>query len=314
MKFVNFSLPEMPGRVEAGLLVADAVVPLKPLLGWPIPLPIAADASRNTLAQLPKIIEEIRALPGERFARAPALDAGRVVYAPPLLSPPTFRDFYAFEAHVKTARAKRGLEMVPDWYELPVFYFSNPHAFYGHGATVPVPTCGEWVDYELEIAAVIGVECRNVRADEAEQFVAGYTILNDWSERSIQRREMAVGLGPAKAKDFASGLGPALVTPDELSAFRAGKGYDLTMVARVNGRELSRGNWKDLHFSFGEMIARASADVTLRPGDVIGSGTVGTGCILEIGTEASGGWLKPGDVVELEVERLGVLRQTVGAR
>lgn len=132
--------------------------------------------------------------------------------------------------------------------------------------------------------------------------------MNDWSARDVQREEMKVGLGPAKGKDFATSLGPWLVTPDELADRRAGDRYDLTMVARINGREVSRGNLKDLHFSFGQMIERASRDCTLYPGEVIGSGTVGTGCLLETGAAP---WLQPGDVVELEVERLGTLTNTV---
>ena len=141
----------------------------------------------------------------------------------------------------------------------------------------------------------------------------GYMIFNDWSARDIQRQEMAVGLGPAKSKDFANSFGPCLVTPDELVDHRTDRPgvYDLAMVARVNGEERSRGNWKDLHYSFAQMVARASEAATLRPGDILGSGTVGTGCLLEL-TDGKGPWLQPGDVVELEIDKLGVLRNTVG--
>lgn len=223
------------------------------------------------------------------------------------------RDFYAFEAHVRNARARRGLGMIAEWYDFPAFYFSNAQAVIGAEETVLCPRRTQELDYELEIATIIGKAGRNIPAHDAETYIAGYTIMNDWSARDIQRREMAIGLGPAKGKDFATSLGPFLVTPDELADKRAGKGYDLSMAARRNGVTLSRGNWKDIHWSFGELIARASEDCMLLPGDVIGSGTVGTGCILELGPEHVGGWLKPGDVVELEVERLGVLRNTVGA-
>jgi fumarylacetoacetate (FAA) hydrolase len=223
----------------------------------------------------------------------------------------SFRDFYAFEQHVKTARGRRGLEMIPEWYELPVFYFSNPRSMIPDGAPLRAPPYGERLDYELEVACVIGSEGRDLSLEEAEAHVLGYAVLNDWSLRDVQRREMKVGLGPAKGKDFATSLGPLLVTPDELEERRQGKGYRLAMVARVNGRELSRGSWSSISYSFAEMIARASQGVTLYPGDVIGSGTVGTGCILELGAERAGGWLKPGDSVELEVERLGILRNQI---
>jgi fumarylacetoacetate (FAA) hydrolase len=224
----------------------------------------------------------------------------------------SFRDFYAFEGHVKTARARRGLAMIPEWYELPVFYFSNHRVISGPGAVIPTPRYTQALDFELEVAAVIGRPGQDIAPEDAEAYIAGYTILNDWSARDVQRKEMAVGLGPAKGKDFATTLGPGLVTPDALADRRAGKGYDLVMTARRNGLDLSRGNWRDLYWSFGEMIARASDGVMLYPGDVIGSGTVGTGCILEIGPENAGGWLVPGDVIELEIERLGVLRNVIG--
>jgi len=235
----------------------------------------------------------------------------RITLHPPVSRPPTLRDFYAFEAHVKTARAKRGLEVVPEWYEFPAFYFSNPGSLIGDGAVVAKPAWTEALDYELEIACVIGKRAKNVAAGDWRSVVAGFTILNDWSARDVQRKEMAIGLGPAKGKDFATSLGPALVTLDELEGKRSGDHYDLAMEARVNGATLSRGNAKDAYFTFGQMIARASQDVYLFPGDVIGSGTVGTGCILELGTEVHP-WLESGDEVALEIERLGTLTNKIG--
>jgi fumarylacetoacetate (FAA) hydrolase len=224
------------------------------------------------------------------------------------------RDFYAFEAHVKTARAHRGLKMVPQWYEIPVFYFSNPAGVIGDGAPVFAPLGSEALDYELELACVIACECRDLPEDDrALAAVAGFTIMNDWSARDIQRQEMAVGLGPAKGKDFATSLGPELVSFDELAdTYRQGR-LDLEMTATVNGRVLSRGNALSMYWTWPQILARASRDATLRPGDVIGSGTVGTGCILELTPEAVGGWLKPGDEVVLSIERLGTLRNTVVA-
>ena len=239
-------------------------------------------------------------------------DLGEVHLLAPVPSPPSVRDFYAFEAHVANARRRRGLDMAPEWYELPAFYFSNPAATIGPDDPVPIPPLTSALDFELEAAVVIGKECANVTADQAWEVVAGFTIMNDWSARDLQRKEMAVGLGPAKGKDFATSMGPWLVTPDELEDRRQGDHYDLTMTACVNGRELSRGNLSDLYWSFPQMVEHASRGTRLMPGDVIGSGTVGSGCILELGPENAGGWLQPGDVVELEIERLGVLRNVVG--
>jgi fumarylacetoacetate (FAA) hydrolase len=215
----------------------------------------------------------------ERRGQVPAgrtWRAGDVALLAPVPRPPSVRDFFAFERHIATARANRGSTVPAEWYEFPVFYFSNPAAITGPGAEVPYPAGTAELDYELEVAAVIG----------ADGQVGGFTVMNDWSARDIQRKEMRVGLGPAKAKDFAISLGPVLVTADEFDGSLA------VMTARVNGEERSRGNLADV----------------LRPGDVIGSGTVGTGCILE---HNDGRWLTPGDVVELEVEGIGILRNQV---
>jgi fumarylacetoacetate (FAA) hydrolase len=215
-----------------------------------------------------------------------------VEFRAPVLRPPSVRDFYAFEQHVKTARASRGLEVPQEWYDIPVFYFSNPAAIYGPGDEIPKPPETNELDYELEVAAIIGVDGQ----------IGGFTVMNDWSARDLQRAEMRVGLGPSKGKDFATSLGPIVVTPDE---FDGGSG---AMTARVNGEERSRGELGDMHHSWDAIVAAAARNTRLLPGDVIGSGTVGTGCILELG---DGRWLQPGDVVELEVEGIGVLRNTV---
>lgn len=238
-----------------------------------------------------------------------------VTILPPIPKPPSLRDFYAFEQHVVTAHANRGREVSKAWYEMPVFYFSNPSSTYGHTQDVPMPKYTQALDYELEVAAIIGKSGRDISAENAMQHIFGFTIFNDWSARDEQRKEMSVGLGPAKGKDFASSFGPYIVTPDDLEDRSDGRPgvYDLQMIARINGKEYSRGNWKTLYYSFGEMIARASADVTLQPGDIIGSGTVGTGCLLEL-TKGEGPWLKKGDVVELEVERMGILRNTIAVK
>ena len=212
---------------------------------------------------------------------------------PPVLRPPSVRDFMAFEEHVANARRLRGAEVPTEWYEIPVFYFSNPHAIFGDGEVVPYPQETSELDYELECAAIIGAEGK----------IGGFTVMNDWSARDLQRAEMRVGLGPAKGKDFATSIGPILVTPDEFD------GSEGTMVARVNGEERSRGNLAAMYHSWSSLLTQAGRNTVLSPGDVIGSGTVGTGCILEHG---DGRWLQHGDVVELEIEGIGVLRNTVG--
>jgi fumarylacetoacetate (FAA) hydrolase len=231
------------------------------------------------------------------------------------IQPRSFRDFYAFEAHVKNARAKRGLPMIPEWYEAPVFYFSNTSSVAGPNARIRKPPETNELDYELELAVVIGKEGGDIPVAEADEYIAGFTILNDWSARDIQRREMKVGLGPAKSKDFATTIGPYLVTPDELAdrmlADKSrGARYDLVMIARVNGQEYSCGNSKDMNWTFAELISAASKNTTLKPGDLIGSGTVGTGCITEF-AEGTFPWLQPGDQIELEIDELGVLANEV---
>jgi len=230
----------------------------------------------------------------------------------PLNPVASIRDFYAFEQHVKTARQLRGLDMAPEWYEVPVFYFSNPAGVIGPDEPVWAPRDSQALDFELELACVIGQECRDVPADDrALEVVAGFTIMNDWSARDLQRKEMAVGLGPSKGKDFATSLGPELVTFDELQGrYRDGR-LHLEMTASVNGRILSRGDAGSMYWTWPQLIAHASRDTRLRPGDVLGSGTGGTGCILELTPDAVGGWLKPGDVVALTVEHLGTLSNPV---
>jgi fumarylacetoacetate (FAA) hydrolase len=229
---------------------------------------------------------------GGTARRHAAYDVADVDFRPPVAHPPSIRDFYAFEQHVKTARALRGQEVAREWYEIPVFYFSNPAAVYGPEQAVPYPEGTNELDYELEVAAIIG----------AGGQIGGFTIMNDWSARDLQRAEMRVGLGPAKGKDFATSIGPVVVTPDEFP------GTAGAMVARVNGEERSRGDLGDMHFTWDAIVAHAARNTTLRPGDVLGSGTVGTGCILEHG---DGRWLQRGDVVELEVEGIGVLRNRI---
>jgi 2-keto-4-pentenoate hydratase/2-oxohepta-3-ene-1,7-dioic acid hydratase in catechol pathway len=232
----------------------------------------------------------------------------------PIPIPPSIRDFLAFEQHVKTIREGQGGEMPPDWYELPVFYFSNPAGVHGPRDDVAISPGSEQFDYELEVAAVVGRGGSDLSPEEAEANIAGYLVIADWSARDVQFREMAQHLGPAKGKDSATSMGPVLVTPDELEPWRDGSRLRLEMRASVNGVAYSAGSLGDLYWSFGQMMAYASRGTRLTPGDVIGSGTVGTGCILELalvhGTDRYP-WLKAGDEVRLEVEQLGAIVATI---
>ena len=242
------------------------------------------------------------------------LDGADLDFGPPILRPPSLRDFYAFEGHVRTMWERRGGEVPETWYRLPIFYFSNVSEIRGPNDPIWCPAASTELDYELEVAALVDTPALDVGPERAEAAIGGYTIFNDWSARDLQREETVVRLGPAKGKDFASSFGPWLVTPDELADARRGTGYDLAMSASVDGTETSRGRWSDAQFSFGDMTARASADAHLRPGDLIGSGTVGTGCLLEVRDATLGRYLEPGDEVVLTVERLGSLRNPIVGR
>jgi fumarylacetoacetate (FAA) hydrolase len=236
----------------------------------------------------------------EFLAAGLSADSGRtwqldeIMILAPVPRPPAIRDFFAFEQHVATARAKRGLEVPPFWYAEPVFYFTNPAAVISSGDVLPYPDGTTKLDYELELAAVIG----------ADEEIAGFTIMNDWSARDLQRAETSVGLGPAKGKDFATTLGPVLVTVDEFD------GTTGTMTAEVNGVERSRGSLDDMHFGWERLRARAAMNTRLQPGDVLGSGTVGTGCILESDDET---WLQVGDTVSMTIDGIGRIANVIGS-
>ena len=250
----------------------------------------------------------------EALRRADTVGLDAVRLAAPIPVPPAVRDYLAFEEHLKNARISADGGIDPVWYEQPVFYFSNPAAIRGPRDTIEIAPGSQRFDYELEVAAIIGTAGDNLQPQEAERHIAGYAVLCDWSARDLQAREMRIGLGPVKGKDTATSLGPWLVTPDELADRRSGKAFALGMRVEVNGVEYTAGNLDSIAWSFGEMVAYASRGTRLVPGDVIGSGTVGRGCILEL-SQLFGGekypWLKPGDHVALEVERLGRLEHTV---
>lgn len=331
MKYISFVHPNTPDKAHIGAMLGYSVIDLATARSW------AQGAAGIPSEDLPSMMLEfihageeswdyvrrVVAALGDQDPRelkgASRTKVGYsiqdVILLPPLIRPLGMRDFYAFEGHVVKAYKNRGAEVPEEWYQFPAFYFTNPNAIYGPDQTIPIPKSTGALDYELEVACILGKPGSDISPEEAEEHIFGYTIFNDWSARDVQRMERKVGLGPAKGKDFASSIGPWIVTSDELEDRSTGRPgvFDLEMVARVNGEERSRGNWKDIHYSFGEMIARASEDALLLPGELIGSGTVGTGCLLEL-TSGEGPWLKPGDIVELEIERLGVLRNIVGMK
>ncbi|MBN9483055.1 MAG: fumarylacetoacetate hydrolase [Bacteroidetes bacterium 43-93] len=245
----------------------------------------------------------------------------------PVPHPTSCRDGYAFRQHVAAARRNRKVDMIAEFDQYPIFYFTNHNAIQGPGDIPCMPDHFQKLDFELEAAVVLCKKGRNVRADEADQYIAGYMIMNDMSARTLQMEEMLLNLGPAKGKDFSTVIGPMLVTPDELEAYKVpakpghtGASYKLGMKCWVNGVQVSEGNMGDMDWTFAEIIERCAYGADILPGDVIGSGTVGTGCFLELnGTGLLNDptykvqWLQPGDVVEMEIEGLGRLKNTIVA-
>jgi fumarylacetoacetate (FAA) hydrolase len=254
------------------------------------------------------------------------IDKNKIKLLAPVPHPTSCRDGYAFRQHVATARRNRGVEMIPEFDQYPVFYMTNHNAIIGEGDVVVEKDHLEKLDFELEAAIVIGKEGKNIGVKDADSYIAGYMIMNDLSARVLQMEEMKLNLGPAKGKDFATAIGPWLVTIDELENYKietpSGNKYDLRMTAFHNGKQISDGNMKDMDWTFAELIERASYGVELLPGDVIGSGTVGTGCYLELngthaieakakGKEFTPVWLKEGDTIELEIAALGKLSNKI---
>lgn len=243
----------------------------------------------------------------------------------PVPQPSSCRDGYAFRQHVAAARRNRKVEMIPEFDEYPIFYFTNHNAIQGPGDIYCMPDHFKQLDFELEAAIVIGKKGRNVKAADADKYIAGYMIMNDMSARLLQMEEMKLNLGPAKGKDFSTVIGPYLVTPDELESYKVpaknghtGNLYNLTMKCFVNGVQVSEGNMAQMDWTFAEIIERCAYGVDILPGDVIGSGTVGTGCFLELnGTgklndpDYKVQWLKEGDVVEMTIDQLGCLSNTI---
>ena len=243
----------------------------------------------------------------------------------PVPHPSSCRDGYAFRQHVAAARRNRKVDMIAEFDQYPIFYFTNHNSIQGPGEIECMPDHFQKLDFELEVAVVIGKKGRNIKAAEADAYIAGYMIMNDMSARTLQMEEMLLNLGPAKGKDFSTVIGPWLVTPDELEPYKTapkaghtGNSYKLEMTCTVNGIQVSAGNTADMDWTFAEIIERCAYGVDILPGDVIGSGTVGTGCFLELnGTGLLNDpnfkpqWLQDGDVVEMEITGLGRLSNTI---
>lgn len=243
----------------------------------------------------------------------------------PVPEPTSCRDGYAFRQHVAAARRNRKVDMISEFDQYPIFYFTNHNAIQGPGNIVCMPDHFQKLDFELEVAIVVCKKGRNIRASEADSYIGGYMIMNDMSARTLQMEEMLLNLGPAKGKDFSTVIGPMLVTPDELESYKVpckpnhlGNNYGLKMVCKVNDVQVSEGSVGDMDWTFAEILERCAYGVDILPGDVIGSGTVGTGCFLELnGTGLLNDpnfkpqWLQDGDIVTMEIEGLGVLTNKI---
>lgn len=278
------------------------------------------DLAMNRTKALNKLV-----LDGEYREMAVPVQNG--VLLAPITNPTSCRDGYAFRQHVASARRNRKVDMIPEFDQYPIFYFTNHNAIQGPGPIDCMPDHFQKLDFELEAAIVVGKKGRNIRAAEADEYIAGYMIMNDISARTLQMEEMLLNLGPAKGKDFSTVIGPWLVTPDELEPYKipakpghTGNNYNLKMTCWVNGKQVSMGNVGDMDWTFAEILERCAYGVDILPGDVIGSGTVGTGCFLELnGTGLLNDpnypvqWLKEGDVVEMEISGLGHLSNTIRA-
>jgi fumarylacetoacetate (FAA) hydrolase len=312
---------EIPG-LHFGPLGAGTLIDLPGAFEWALrngtSLPCAIPADINSLIRnqeltLPVCRQILEAaqhgkLPSDLLAKETATQL-----ISPIPHPVSMRDGYAFRQHVEAARRNRGVPMIPEFDHFPIFYFTNHLSVTGPGEVRVMPQAMDKLDFELEAAVVIGKPGRNIPAARADEHIFGYMIWNDWSARTLQMEEMKLNLGPAKGKDFANSLGPYLITRDELSPSAlpgpSGERHNLRMRAWVNGVQVSDGNMKDMTWTFAQILERASYGVTLHPGEVIGSGTVGTGCFLELnGSKITDNqWIQAGEEVILEIEGMGRL-------
>ena len=320
MKLVTYlkdSHEQLALLIDGKLYDTDAIHPDLPismsmfLNYWDDMYPVALSADRRIKEGLGRTL--------------PTVSLENAAVLAPVPTPTSCRDGYAFRQHVAAARRNRKVDMIPEFDQYPIFYFTNHNSIQGPGDIVCMPDHFEKLDFELEAAIVICRYGRNIPAAEADDYIGGLMIMNDMSARRLQMEEMLLNLGPAKGKDFATIIGPMLVTLDELEEFEVackenhtGKAWNLTMKCTVNAVQVSEGNVSDMDWTFAEIIERCSYGVNLYPGDVIGSGTVGTGCFLELnGTgklndpEYKEQWLQEGDVVEMEIDGLGKLSNTI---
>ncbi len=295
MKLVSF-IAQQSSEIRLGVLLDNQVLDLNLASGGKIPSQMLAflEGGESVLALAQKIIQKPQS--------SALLDFKAIKLKAPLPRPSSLKDFFAFEDHAKMGAKRRGHDLPPEWYEIPAYYKGNHREIYGPDEEIPWPFYTQKLDFECEIACVVGKKGKNLTPKEAEDCIIGYMIFNDFSARDIQKREMVLRFGPNKGKDFANAFGPYLVTKDE-----ANPNKDFAMKVSVNGEFWSEGHFKNQHWGFPSMISYVSQEETVYPGDVLGSGTYYTGCGLDLER-----WIKPGDVVELEIPKLGVLRNKIG--
>lgn len=325
MRFVTFATPsgEKIG-IHTGALNAGTIIDIEAatkalatdLQNWKSPGDML-DLIRTEKTAMPMLRKIEEAHVSGKLPASCTLPESRVKLLSPIPRPVSMRDGYAFRQHVEAARRNRGVPMIPEFDRFPIFYFTNHLAVTGPGELAVQKLAQEKLDFELEAAIVLGKGGKNIPASKADEHIFGYMIMNDWSARHLQMEEMKLNLGPAKGKDFATSLGPYLVTRDELAKHATsspqGERHNLRMTCMVNGKKVSEGNMKDMTWTFAQIVERASYGVDLHPGEVIGSGTVGTGCFLELnGSKITDNqWLKPGDECVLEIDALGKLSNTI---
>ena len=295
MKLVTFILRESK-HLSIGVVIGDSILDLN-------------NASKNKIpSNMLNFIEDSKNLLSlaKEILNNPPKDSlyplREVVLKAPLLNPPSLKDFFAFEEHAKAGAKRRNEELPKEWYEIPAYYKGNHREIYGFEDEIPWPFYTKKLDFECEIACVIGKKGKNVSLEEAQNYIFGYMIFNDFSARDIQKKEMVLRMGPAKGKDFANAFGPYLVTSDEVNPQK-----DFSMEVKVNGELWSSGHFKDQYWGFPLMISHISQEETIYPGDILGSGTFYKGCGLDLDR-----WIQPGDTIELEVPKLGILRNKIG--